>query len=124
MCQGLISGKKGIQWWHFMVFLFLAMFRMAKITYRLIYWYLRANNSNPISDVLALQICWILVTQMYAWCRWWVVISFLWFFKMLSKIMYPVYEIFLKYIDRNGVLKIRDKRFKRIKQDKRFRLLT
>jgi len=107
-----------------MVFLFLAMFRMAKITYRLIYWYLRANNSNPISDVLALQICWILVTQMYAWCRWWVVISFLWFFKMLSKIMYPVYEIFLKYIDRNGVLKIRDKRFKRIKQDKRFRLLT
>ena len=106
--QGQIEGKMGIQWWYFMVFPFLAMFRMAQIIFRLIHStsiYGYATYARIIFNIF-----WCLCKQSYKWTNWWMTLYVLWMTKVIGNAIYPFYETCLKYLDTNAVLSIRRKR--------------
>ena len=112
----------GIQWWHFMIFPFLAMFRMARGIFRLVYSSLICGETIFLRTMLGVIGC--VGNQLCKWMTWWTILYLLWVTSLIGNVTYPVYQSCLKYLDKTAVLSIHNRRSKRIMRDKRCRILT
>ena len=105
-----------------MVFPFLAVFRMALIIFRLLCHYAKTNEIIYARELLIFA--WIGFQQFFDWLRWWLMLVVLWLTYGFGICVYPMYEKFFSYLDANYTLQKVNKRAKRPRKNKTFRLLT
>ena len=104
-----------------MIFPFLAAFRMARIIYRLIDFYIRTGTLPYY--MVTIRFVWKIFTQTYMWFKWWVTLHFLWTSWILGRLLYPLYENLIMYVENQTISKI-NRRSMRIKRDHKFKILT
>ena len=112
----------GKRWWYYMVFPFLALFRMATLIIRLVYHYIHTNEIPFWREIV--KIISIIIIQFFDWIKWWMTLCLLWLSGVIGRYVQPWYESILIYFDTTATVQRINKKSKRIQKDKKFRLLT
>jgi len=105
-----LDGKIGVQWWYYMLFPFLAMFRMARVIFRLVCFYIRTGDLPYYSNLV--KICYSILLQTYMWFKWWMTIFMLWISWCSGSVLHPLYERVFVYMENTTVSRSNKRSFR------------